>query len=64
MKTTAKTTNVMLKENDNFEGFMPSNNRAFELLINNKSAKSFAKKESSMKNRQLDSLLTKLYLAL
>jgi phosphotransferase system IIB component len=54
----------VLKDTDNYEGFMSNTNSEFQLLIKNKAVKSFARAEAASKPVKLDLLLTKLYLAL
>lgn len=60
-KVTGKTA---LKDTENHEGLMVNSNEEFKMLIMNKAMKSFAKAEAHLKPIKLDSLLSKLYLAL
>jgi hypothetical protein len=57
-------TDVVVKDSENFEGYMANSNEEFKMLIMNKAMKSFAKAEAHFKPIKLDSLLSKLYLAL
>jgi hypothetical protein len=54
----------VLKDSDNFEGLMPNSSDEFRMLVKNKAVESFARAEAGVKRLKIDSLLTKLYLAL
>lgn len=55
---------VVLKDTENYEGYMLTGAEEFEMLVKNKAVDSFIRAESRTKPAKLDLMLTKLYLAL